>query len=117
VARGTLTEAKVFDAQPDNVLDLALRSDGKQLALARFDGAGVLLDAGYREADRTAAAGEAGPAQDRSDRPVGRDPRPDGARRGPRAEPRLRHGGNRLARRGGESCSRPTAPRPRSNWN
>ncbi|AMV24795.1 translocation protein TolB [Gemmata sp. SH-PL17] len=39
-----LTEAKVFDAQPDTVLDLALRPDGKQLALARFDGAGALLN-------------------------------------------------------------------------
>ncbi|MBP3960814.1 WD40 repeat domain-containing protein [Gemmata sp. G18] len=38
-------EAKVFDAQPDTILDFALRPDGKQLALARFDGAGVLIDA------------------------------------------------------------------------
>ncbi|HEY1190337.1 MAG TPA: WD40 repeat domain-containing protein [Gemmata sp.] len=39
-----LTETKVYDAQPDTILDLALRPDGKQLALARFDGAALLLD-------------------------------------------------------------------------
>jgi WD domain, G-beta repeat len=39
-----LTESKVFDAQPDTILDLALRPDGKQLAVARFDGALVFLD-------------------------------------------------------------------------
>ena len=39
-----LTEAKVYDAQPDTILDFALRPDGKQFALARFDGAGVLVD-------------------------------------------------------------------------
>ena len=40
-----LTEQKVFDTQPDAILDFALRPDGKQFALARFDGAGVLIDA------------------------------------------------------------------------
>ncbi len=39
-----LTEAKVYDAQPDTILDFALRPDGKQFALASFDGAGVLVD-------------------------------------------------------------------------
>lgn len=39
-----LTEAKVYDAQPDSVLDFALRPDGKQFALARFDGTAVLID-------------------------------------------------------------------------
>ncbi|MBY0460904.1 MAG: hypothetical protein K2V38_26590, partial [Gemmataceae bacterium] len=41
-----LTEAKVYDTQPDAVLDFALKPDAKQFALARFDGAGVLVDAG-----------------------------------------------------------------------
>lgn len=39
-----LTELKVYEAQPDAVLDFALRPDGKQLALARFDGVGILID-------------------------------------------------------------------------
>lgn len=39
-----LTELTVYDAQPDAILDFALRPDGKQFALARFDGAGVLVD-------------------------------------------------------------------------
>ena len=39
-----LTEAKVYAAQPDTILGFALRPDGKQFALARFDGAGVLID-------------------------------------------------------------------------
>ncbi len=39
-----MTESKVFDAQPDAILDFAVRFDAKQLALARFDGVGVLLD-------------------------------------------------------------------------
>jgi hypothetical protein len=40
-----LTELKVYDTQTDTILDFALRPDGKQFALARFDGAGVLIDA------------------------------------------------------------------------
>ena len=40
-----LTEVKVYDAQPDAILDFALRPDGKQFALARFDGAALLIDA------------------------------------------------------------------------
>ncbi|MBA4067356.1 MAG: hypothetical protein C0501_27330 [Isosphaera sp.] len=39
-----LTETKTYPAQPDAVLDFALRPDGKQFAVARFDGAAVLLD-------------------------------------------------------------------------
>ncbi len=39
-----LTELKTFPAQPDTILDIALRPDGKQLAVARFDGALLLLD-------------------------------------------------------------------------
>lgn len=39
-----LTEAKVYAAQPDALLDFALRPDGKQFALARFDGAGLQID-------------------------------------------------------------------------
>lgn len=39
-----LTEAKTFAAQPDTILDFALRHDGKQFAVARFDGVGVLVD-------------------------------------------------------------------------
>jgi WD40 repeat protein len=40
-----LTEHAVFAAQDDTILDLALRPDGKQLSVARFDGALLLLDA------------------------------------------------------------------------
>ncbi len=39
-----LTEAKVYDAQPDTILDFALRPDGKQFALACFDGTALLID-------------------------------------------------------------------------
>src|SRR5207248_3261327 len=39
-----MTERKIYPAQPDSILDLALRPDGKQLALARFDGAALLVD-------------------------------------------------------------------------
>jgi WD40 repeat protein len=40
-----LVERKVYDAQPDTTLALAVRPDHKQLALGRFDGALVLLNA------------------------------------------------------------------------
>ena len=40
-----MVEKRVFPAQPDSVLSLALRPDGKQLAAGRYDGACVLLDA------------------------------------------------------------------------
>jgi WD40 repeat protein len=39
-----LTETRVYEAQKDSILDLALRPDGKQLAVARFDGVLALLD-------------------------------------------------------------------------
>jgi hypothetical protein len=39
-----LAEKKVFAAQPETVLSFALRPDGKQLALGRYDGALELLD-------------------------------------------------------------------------
>ena len=40
-----MVETRVFPAQPDSVLSFAVRPDGKQLAVGRFDGALVLLDA------------------------------------------------------------------------
>jgi mono/diheme cytochrome c family protein len=40
-----MVERKVYDRQPETVLRLALRSDGKQLALGRYDGILVLVDA------------------------------------------------------------------------
>ena len=33
-----MAETKVFEAQPDTILDLAAAPDGKQLAVGRFDG-------------------------------------------------------------------------------
>ncbi|MGL6095856.1 MAG: hypothetical protein ACRC7O_08695, partial [Fimbriiglobus sp.] len=39
-----LVEIRVFPPQPDSILALALRPDGKQLAVGRFDGGLVLLD-------------------------------------------------------------------------
>ncbi|MCE9563389.1 MAG: WD40 repeat domain-containing protein [Planctomycetes bacterium] len=39
-----LTETKTYPAQPDTILDFALRPDGKQFALARFDGVALLVD-------------------------------------------------------------------------
>jgi dipeptidyl aminopeptidase/acylaminoacyl peptidase len=41
---GKMTETKLFSPQPDTILDLAVRPDGKQLALGRFDGVGVFLE-------------------------------------------------------------------------
>jgi len=40
-----MTESKVYATQPESVLTLALRPDGKQLAIGRFDGVALLLDA------------------------------------------------------------------------
>lgn len=40
----TLKERKLLPVQPDSVLSMALRGDGKQLALGRYDGACVILD-------------------------------------------------------------------------
>jgi hypothetical protein len=42
---GTLIERHVFDRQPEAVLSLALRPDQKQIAVGRFDGKLILLDA------------------------------------------------------------------------
>lgn len=39
-----LTEKLVVPKQPDQILALALRPDGKQLAVGRYDGAGLFLD-------------------------------------------------------------------------
>ncbi|HKI31609.1 MAG TPA: c-type cytochrome domain-containing protein [Gemmataceae bacterium] len=39
-----MQERTVYPKQPDTALDLAVRGDGKQLALGRYDGAVVLLD-------------------------------------------------------------------------
>ncbi len=40
-----MVERKVYDRQPETVLSMAVRPDGKQLALGRYDGVLVLLDA------------------------------------------------------------------------
>jgi hypothetical protein len=40
-----MVERKVYASQPETVLSLAVRLDGKQLALGRYDGVLVLLDA------------------------------------------------------------------------
>jgi WD40 repeat protein len=39
-----MVERKVYDRQPETVLCMALRPDGKQIALGRYDGVVVLLD-------------------------------------------------------------------------
>jgi WD40 repeat protein len=39
-----ITETKTYDPQPDAILDFAVRPDGKQLAIARFDGVLALVD-------------------------------------------------------------------------
>jgi WD40 repeat protein len=39
------TEKKVYPAQPESVLSFAVRPDGKQFALGRYDGALLLVDA------------------------------------------------------------------------
>lgn len=44
-ATARMTEQKVYDPQPDSVLDLAVAPGGKHLAIARFDGVAHILDA------------------------------------------------------------------------
>ena len=39
-----MVEWKVYDKQPETVLSMALRPDGKQIALGRYDGVVVLID-------------------------------------------------------------------------
>ncbi|MBA4187477.1 MAG: hypothetical protein C0467_05605 [Planctomycetaceae bacterium] len=39
-----LSETKTYPAQPDTILDFSLRPDGKQFAVARFDGVALLID-------------------------------------------------------------------------
>jgi WD40 repeat protein/mono/diheme cytochrome c family protein len=39
-----MVERKVYDRQPETALSLGVRSDGKQMAIGRFDGLLVLLD-------------------------------------------------------------------------
>ncbi len=39
-----MVETKVFPAQPDTILGFAVRPDGKQLAVGRFDGTAILID-------------------------------------------------------------------------
>jgi len=39
-----MVERKVYDKQPETVLCMALRPDGKQIALGRYDGVVVLID-------------------------------------------------------------------------
>lgn len=41
---GTLTEKRVYAGQPEAVLSLSVRPDGKHLALGRYDGALIVLD-------------------------------------------------------------------------
>src|SRR5262249_477333 len=42
---GRLAEKKTYDKQPEAVLSLAARPDSKQLAIGRYDGALILMDA------------------------------------------------------------------------
>ncbi len=41
---GKLNETKTYPAQPDTILDFALRPDGTQFGIARFDGVALLVD-------------------------------------------------------------------------
>jgi hypothetical protein len=61
-----LTESKVFDAQPDTILDFALRPDGRQVAVARFDGGGVLIDAATGKTTAELLPLKAAPAEKRT---------------------------------------------------
>ncbi|QJW99666.1 WD40 repeat domain-containing protein [Frigoriglobus tundricola] len=84
---GKLAERKVYATQPDAILDFALRPDGKQFALARFDGAAVVIDtaAGKAVAEPLAAKGASkGNAVDasRADQPKVETLSPSGATRG-----------------------------------
>lgn len=56
-----MTEAKVYPAQPEAILDLALRPDGQQLALARFDGVGLLIDPSTGKPTAQPMPGQPGP--------------------------------------------------------
>ena len=54
-----MVEKLAFPPQPDTMLSLALRPDGKQLAVGRFDGVLQLHRRGDGQGGRRAAAGEA----------------------------------------------------------
>lgn len=60
-----MVERKVYERQPETVLALAISGDGKRLALGRYDGAVVLLDAqtGRLIATHTTAAPRPVPAR------------------------------------------------------
>ena len=60
-----MVEKLVFPPQTETVLSLALRPDGKQLAVGRFDGVLQLIDADQGKVDSRAAAGEAEAARGR----------------------------------------------------
>ena len=85
-----MIERKVFDAQPDAILDFAIAPGGKQLAVARFDGARLLLDAATGKTDRSAASDRSPSPRSReaSRQPACRFGRTSTSR-GDRIEPRL----------------------------
>jgi WD40 repeat protein len=53
-----MVERKVYDRQPETVLCMALRPDGKQIALGRYDGVVVLLDEATGKLQAQIGAGE-----------------------------------------------------------
>jgi hypothetical protein len=83
-----LTETKVFDAQPDALLDFAVRPDGKQLALARFDGANVLLDTATGKATVLATRAKVDPNVKPAGGAQPKDPPPKVERTVPAGAPR-----------------------------
>jgi hypothetical protein len=56
-----LVERRVYDRQPEVVLSLAVRPDGKQLALGRYDGSLVLLDEASGKVQSTPLPGKPQP--------------------------------------------------------
>ncbi len=66
----TLTESKVYDREPDSILDFALSPDGKLCALARFDGVGVLIDTASGKIVAQLASQKANPERAPAAKPV-----------------------------------------------
>lgn len=87
-----MVERKVYEAQAELPLTMALRPDGKQLALGRFDGVVVLLDTETGKVQhqvkltRASPAGDASPLQARIEKPAA----PQVTRKTPDAAPRGR---------------------------
>ena len=100
----TMSESKVYSPQPETVLALALRPDGKQLAVGRFDGVALLLDVATGANRRATASRQTARSQSSQTRARGRRPRRHGEGCHHGDQPRLRHTRRDQLGRGDRRC-------------